>query len=141
MRHTLCKAERISSKITIERLFSSGNKSMLAFPLRAVYVRQKRLPGEPPVAVMMSVSKRHFKHAVDRNRVKRQLREAYRLNKQILTSHFSGKPDESIQIAFIWLADNHEKSEVVHRKLVNLLNRIAEREFREPNTRADEIAE
>lgn len=114
---------------------------MLAFPLRAVYVHQKRSSSEPPVAVMMSVSKRHFKHAVDRNRVKRQLREAYRLNKHILTTHFADRPDDSLQIAFIWLADNHEKSELVHRKLVNLLNRIVEREFTNFKRQSDEDAQ
>ncbi|MBQ0021292.1 MAG: ribonuclease P protein component [Bacteroidales bacterium] len=77
----------------------------------------------PAVQVMMSVSKRHFKHAVDRNRVKRQLREAYRLNKHILTPHLEGK---HIVIAFIWLSDNLFESSVLQTKMQKLLHRISE---------------
>ena len=77
----------------------------------------------PAVQVMMSVSKRHFKHAVDRNRVKRQLREAYRLNKYILTPHLEGK---HIVIAFIWLSDSLFESSVLQTKMQKLLHRISE---------------
>ena len=78
--------------------------------------------------MLVSVSKRHFKHAVDRNRAKRQVREAWRLNKDILaeaietTNHVS----RTIHIAFLWLADEPQESELVHRKVKNLLHHIAE---------------
>ena len=57
---------------------------MAAFPLRVVYVNKERAHGEVPVQILISVPKKRFKHAVDRNRVKRQVREAYRLHKQVL---------------------------------------------------------
>ena len=57
---------------------------MAAFPLRVVYVNKERAQGEVPVQILISVPKKRFKHAVDRNRVKRQVREAYRLHKQVL---------------------------------------------------------
>lgn len=72
--------------------------------------------------VMVSVSKRHFKHAVDRNRTKRQIREAWRLNRDILLE--GGDP--GLHIAFIWLADELQPSELIHRKMKNLLHRVAE---------------
>ena len=126
-RHTLRKAERINSKITIDRLFTGGSKSMLAFPVRAVYsITEQTSAPCPPAAILVSVSKRHFKHAVKRNRVKRQIREAYRLNKHILWQAVEGS-GKHIDVAFIWLSDTIETSEVVHRKVVNLLQRIAEK--------------
>lgn len=74
--------------------------------------------------ILISVSKRHFKHAVDRNRVKRQLREAYRLNRSLLTVHFPA--DRQLFIAFIWLSDSLAPSSVVTSRVKRLLKRIAE---------------
>ena len=83
-RYTFSKAERLCSKKLIERLFSGGNKSFPAFPLRVVYMSLSADESEADVSILISVPKKRFKHAVDRNRVKRQVREAYRLNKHIL---------------------------------------------------------
>jgi len=127
-RQTLCKAERINSKIKIDRLFSGGSKSLLAFPIRAVYTtNDKTSETTPPVSILVSVSKRHFKHAVKRNRTKRQIREAYRRNKHILWQSLEGT-GKSIDVAFIWLSNNLEPSEFVEKKMVNLLQRIAEKQ-------------
>ena len=72
--HTLPKEERLCSRKALEELFGGGHQSVSAFPIRAVY-----MPNEVGVVrVMVSVSKRYFKRAVKRNRIKRQLREAYR---------------------------------------------------------------
>lgn len=72
--------------------------------------------------MMVSVSKRHFKHAVDRNRTKRQIREAWRQNRDILLQ--GGDP--GLHIAFIWLADELQPSDLIHRKMKNLLHRVKE---------------
>lgn len=85
-KHTFGKEEHIVSKLQIDRLFSKGgSRALSAFPIRVVYRLYDR-PEYDPVAVqvLLSVPKRHLKHAVARNRVKRQLREAYRLQKEIL---------------------------------------------------------
>lgn len=80
---TLSKVERLNSRILIERLFTGGSKSLPAFPLRIVYMP---VEGEnlPAATILISVPKKRFKRAVKRNRVKRQIREAYRKNKHIL---------------------------------------------------------
>ncbi|MGN1241302.1 MAG: ribonuclease P protein component, partial [Alloprevotella sp.] len=70
------KAEHLCLKRDIERLFSAGTKSLSAYPLRVVVGEADT--GSVPVKVLMSVSKRRLHHAVDRNRAKRQMREAYR---------------------------------------------------------------
>ena len=96
-RHTFRKAERLCSKKRIEELFSNG-RSLSAYPLRAIYeVHDQDLA---PVQVLISVSKRHFKYAVDRNRLKRCIREAYRLNKHILLQHTDG---HKLSLALIWM--------------------------------------
>lgn len=89
---------------------------MSAFPLRVVY----RVSDGESTQVLMSVSKRHFKHAVDRNRTKRQLREAWRLHRDILP------PQPRLHLAFIWLADELQPSDLIQRKVKNLLHRIRE---------------
>ena len=127
---TFRKRERLSLKREIDALFVPGSKSFAAYPLRAVY-RTTDYSGTE-VKVMTSVSKRHFHHAVDRNRAKRQMREAYRLNKSIVVDAIrtanEATPDNrlSLNIAFIWLADEPKDSQLVERKLENLLYRISE---------------
>ena len=81
--YTLCKAERLNSKILIGKMFEGGvSKSFSIFPIRVVYMPVEQ--GETPASILISVSKRRFKRAVKRNRVKRQIREAYRKNKYLL---------------------------------------------------------
>jgi ribonuclease P protein component len=118
---TFHKTERIVSQKTIDELFTSGqSKSLAAFPLRVVYMEKDEAE---TTQVLVSVSKRHFKHAVDRNRVKRQIREAYRLNKQILTGTLP--ENKHLAIAFIWLSDSHAPTDVITSRMRTLLKRIA----------------
>jgi ribonuclease P protein component len=120
------KSERIVSQKLIEELFGgSQSHSLAAFPLRAVYMQRERQEGQEPVEVLVSVSKKRFHHAVDRNRVKRQIREAYRLQKQILIERT--EPGQTIAIAFIWLTNQHFPTAEVSTKVRQLLERIAKR--------------
>lgn len=79
MRFTLGQQERLKSKKLIEKLYEEG-KSIKVFPLRMVY-KQTEHTSKFPVQVGVSVPKRNFKSAVDRNRIKRLLRETYRKEK------------------------------------------------------------
>lgn len=125
MRKVFPKSERIVSKKLIDELFTSGRgHSLTAFPLRAVFiVRDGRPEAEPPVALLLSVPKRKFKHAVDRNHVKRQLREAFRNNKQLLAS--SVPAGKQVALAFVWLSDRHFPTAEVEHRVCSLLRRIA----------------
>ena len=122
---TFSKRERIVSRKLIEKLFSKGSsQSTSAFPLKAVYMKEEHPESEEPVQILISVSKRHFKHAVKRNRVKRQIRESYRHHKQILTECIP--QGQSLYVAFIWLSDEIYGSPQVERSVRKLLEKVAE---------------
>lgn len=82
MKFTLGKKERLKSKKLIERLYKEGT-SLKAFPLRMMYL-QTAHTSDFPAQVGVSVPKRNFKKAPDRNRLKRLMRETYRLQKGII---------------------------------------------------------
>ncbi len=79
---TFSKEERLCSKKVIDRLFAEGS-SFIAYPLKVVFLPAK-LNTAFPAQAGFSVSKKNFKRAVKRNRIKRLMREAYRLHKQQL---------------------------------------------------------
>jgi ribonuclease P protein component len=85
MKFTLGKKERLKSKKLIERLYKEGT-FLKAFPLRMVYL-QTAHTSDFPAQVGVSVPKRNFKKAPDRNRLKRLMRETYRLQKGIIYDH------------------------------------------------------
>ncbi len=126
-RLTFRKPERLCSRKLIETLFTGANKSMSSFPIRTVYTMLPAEAGTPArVSILVSVSKRHFKLAVKRNRVKRQLREAYRKNKALLDKALDHRPDTRLAIAFLWLSDRLYPSAEVERCVRHLLVRITE---------------
>ena len=122
---TLRKEERLNSLILIERMFSGGSKSLSAFPLRAVFLP---VEGEdyPTASYLISVPKKRFKHAVDRNRVKRQVREAIRKHKHVLTDVLEAGGRKAV-LAFIWLDSNLHASAEVDGRVEKLFHLVAER--------------
>lgn len=118
------KQERIVSQKLIDELFSgTGSQSMAAFPVRMVCLLRERPQDAPSAQVLISVSKRRFKHAVDRNRVKRQIREAYRKHKHELAACI---PDgKMVAIAFLWMSDKHYPTAEVEKRVTGLLQRLS----------------
>ena len=126
-RYTLDKSERLCSKKLIERLFGGRNKSFPAFPLRVVYMPLAPEENTADASILISVPKKRFKHAVKRNQVKRQVREAYRHNKHILLDALKAQvTPTSIILAFIWLDNKIHSTEEVAYKVKKLLKHIAE---------------
>ncbi len=124
---TFKKTERICSKRIIDKLFAGGNPSIAIFPLRAVYMSVDNPTA--PVSILISVPKRRFHHAVDRNRMKRQVREAYRLNKHILTKNsdrVNTGQEKGLAIAFICITDKLCSSSMVAKSVIKILRKISE---------------
>ncbi len=122
---TFPKPEHLCLRNEIEALFGAGSHSLSAFPLRMIYRPVGHEGSAPAVKVLLSVSKRRLRHAVDRNRAKRQLREAYRHHKLLLLSVLP--PGQGYHIAFVWLSDRPVPSEKVGRRMAGLLQSLAEK--------------
>lgn len=124
MANTLRKPERLNRKKVIEKMFAGGSRSFSVFPLRVVYLPVGEL--DAPVSILVSVSKRHFKRAVKRNRMKRRIREAYRVNKQELLNVLAQKQIR-LAVAFIYLSDDLVAFSVIEERMKTALARIAEK--------------
>ena len=121
---TFQRRERVVSKKLIYELFNGGHShSLAAFPLRVIYMNSEHQDGQPPVQVLISVPKKRFHRAVDRNRVKRQIREAYRRQKSLLADKVL--PTQMLVITFVWLSDQLLPSADIDSQLKKLLERIA----------------
>ena len=106
-------------------MFEGGvSKSFSIFPIRVVYMPVEQ--GEAPASILISVSKRRFKRAVKRNRVKRQIREAYRKNKHGLLQALQDK-EQQLAVAFIYLSDRLTDSMEIEERMKIALARITEK--------------
>lgn len=123
MTHTLHKAERLNRKKVIEKMFAGGARSFSLFPLRVVCLPVDEL--DAPVSILVSVSKRRFKRAVKRNRMKRRIREAYRLNKHLLLEPLQHS-GVRLAVAFIYLSDRVAPSSLIAERMRTALYRLAE---------------
>ena len=130
MANTLHKVERLVKKKKKEKRFAGGSRSFSVFPLRVVYLPVEEL--EADASILISVSKRRFKRAVKRNRVKRQIREAYRVNKHELLNILVERKCR-LAIAFIYLSDQLVESSIIEDRMRIALVRITEK-MAAPNT-------
>jgi ribonuclease P protein component len=111
------KAERLSKKKLIQELFNKGS-SFYLHPFKVLILKST---DSEINQILISVPKSNFKRAVDRNLIKRRIREGYRLNKASLTS------DKIFLIAYIYSAKEILPSAVIHQKIVSSLKKITER--------------
>ncbi|MBC7495054.1 MAG: ribonuclease P protein component [Flavobacterium sp.] len=112
------KNEKLKSKNTIDLLFSKG-KSVAKFPLRLVFVPIDLENGEK-LKMGVSVSKKHFKKAVDRNYFKRILRETYRLNKHLLIDGL----DKTYAFMFFYQTKERLKYDEINTKTIQLFEKF-----------------
>jgi ribonuclease P protein component len=113
---TLGKAERLHSKKLIQELFTKGS-SFYLHPFK-VLILPNPIPELELHQVLVSVSKRNFKKAKDRNTIKRRVKEGYRLQKADF------KPSPSLLIAFIYIAKQVLPSSTIHPSLNQALKKI-----------------
>jgi len=120
-RFTFSKEERLSSKVLIEDLFAKGD-SFFKYPFKVI-VKKSSSENESIVRILISVPKRMFKKAVDRNKLKRLIREAYRLNKNILYDNMH-EETHFLDIAFVYTAKSILSYSEIERKIILILQTI-----------------
>lgn len=127
LRFTFKKNERITGEKRIEALFTNG-QSFIAYPLRIVFTTHTSKT-KPPISVLVSVPKKKIKLSVNRNKIKRLIREAYRLNK----NKFNPLPDDiTIDIAFIYLKTETADFASIEKGMCKAISEISTRlEFQE----------
>jgi ribonuclease P protein component len=112
------KTERLNNKKLIKELFDKGS-SFFLYPFKVFY---KPAPPNSRTQVLFSIPKRNFKKAVDRNKIKRRLRESYRRNKTIL--YDKDKNDVSFLIAYIYISKEILSYKEIEDKLKSSLMRL-----------------
>lgn len=120
--NTFSKAERLCSSTLIDRLFSEGNRQISVFPVRLVWLLADDIEG---IQVLISAPKRNFHHAVDRNRIKRQIREFYRTQSSTLKETVALK-GKGLALAFLFNDNRLWESDKLDQRLAQALEKLIE---------------
>lgn len=115
MKYTFGKDEKLKKRDHIQAVFTKG-KSIKKFPVRLVYYPLEGLKNHK---VGVSVPKRNFKKAVERNRLKRLLRESYRLNKHIIAD-----TAQQYAMMFLYLGNQEKEFHQISAKVERILNEL-----------------
>lgn len=118
---TFTKAERVTGAKRVDAIFASG-KSFISYPLRVVYLQHEQSP-IASCSILVTVPKKRIKKAVHRNRVKRLIRESYRLNKALVED--IDLDNQSLDIAFVYVKDTVANYKEIHKGMQKALKQIA----------------
>ncbi|MEJ5264401.1 MAG: ribonuclease P protein component [Bacteroidales bacterium] len=123
MRYTFKKNERLCSKKLIALLFTEG-RSFLVYPIKVTYLIREAT-AYPPAQVLLLVSRKRFRKAVRRNRIKRLLREAYRLEKNYLYENLNSKQKNCL-IALAYVANDELHIDEIKKSMQEVFKRIVD---------------
>jgi len=121
-RYFFNKSERLSSQKSIQELFAKGS-SFFVFPYKIIYLHTE-FPNTTPPKLLISVPKKIFKKAVDRNKIRRRIKEAYRQNKHMLLP--VTEKNLSLSVAFIYVAKDILPFDHIENKLKKTLLRLSQ---------------
>lgn len=128
-RYTLSKSDKLKSTKAIEQLFKEG-KSFSAFPFRVLYLEAPASSfvkytetGASVLQTAFSVSKKYFKKATDRNRIKRLMREAWRLQKNGLANKIN-TGNKSLKVFIIYTGNELPEYDLVFEKTAAIIKRL-----------------
>lgn len=122
-KYTLKSFERLKSQKAIGRLFDSG-RDQYVYPFKLLFLIEDKTEADVwPLKFSVSIPKRRFKSAVDRNLLKRRTREAYRLNKILLQETIQNSPFK-ISLMFIFLEKEIKNYDVIDKSIKKHINEI-----------------
>ena len=126
MKNKFCKEERLCNRKTIDFLFSANDKlKFTEFPFMVIAKESGDETQKFPAQMMVSVSKRRIKLAVNRNLMKRRIKEAYRLHKNDFYTELKTQNKDLI-LCFIYLGNKPIRYELIEEKIIVLLKRLTE---------------
>ena len=122
--YTFTKEERLCNKKLIDELFHNGS-SFLCYPFKVSWIAVNE-PQPFPAQVLFAVPKKRYKHAVDRNLLKRRMRESYRLNKHQYLYSILQEADKRIVFSVGYIGKEISAYELIEKKMLKLLNMLAD---------------
>jgi ribonuclease P protein component len=122
--YTFKKEERLCNKRLIDKLFHSGS-SFLCYPFKASWLYHTE-PQQYPAQILFSVSKKRYKYAVDRNLIKRCMRESYRLHKQQSLYNLLQTSGKTIVLSVGYIGKEIAPYAVVEKKMLKMLTQLAD---------------
>lgn len=122
--YTFTKEERLCNKKLIDQLYHSGS-SFLCYPFKVSWLNTT-MPQSFPAQVLFSVSKKRYKKAVDRNLIKRRIREAYRLHKQEHLYSLLSDTRKSIVFSIGFVGKEIAPYDFIEKKVLKLLMQLSE---------------
>jgi ribonuclease P protein component len=134
MNFTYPKSQKLKSKLTIGLLFTDG-KSVSKYPLRLVYHSSALSDGQI-IKMGVSVSKKNFKKAVDRNYFKRILRETYRLNKHILINNL----DKPYAVMLFYQTKDRLSYDEINTKTIQLFEKFVAQNIKKDQSEINPIS-
>ncbi len=121
---TFKKEERLCNKRLIDELFHNGS-SFLCYPFKVSWLVVTG-PHQVPAQVLFAVAKKRYKRAVDRNLLKRRMREAYRLHKQQSLYDFLSHTDKSITLSISYIGKEINEYKVIEKKMLKMFVQLCE---------------
>ncbi len=122
MKFTFHKKEKLKSEKIIQRLFAEGNH-LFKYPIKLVYLVSDEITMPAPLQIAVSVPKKRFKKAVDRNQLKRRMREGIRKHKHLIDMNAFDSLSY-LGIMLIYVSSDIEESKKIHRTIEHLLSRL-----------------
>lgn len=121
------RSERLKSRQTIGRLFGRQGDTAVAYPLRLMWLPVAEPRGAAPVQFTLSVPKRRFRRAADRNLLRRRIREAYRRQKALLAPALAAAPAAQYAVVALYTGREIQDYRTIERSMRRLLRKFADR--------------
>ena len=129
------KSERLKSHKIIEQMFQRKGKSFGVYPLRLIWIETEGTENDSPIQFTQSVPKRAFSKAVDRNRLRRLIREAWRLNKHRLYEKLEGE-ERQFGFMIIYIAKEPFEFKRIEESVKRIIKKFIKTELRKPAQKA-----